>query len=159
MAFPERDIGLALARQHFEKMNMFVQMGTGMGIQNFILQGPIGDTKFTTFVGVYQSPSIETGYVAVGEADLDAISLANKLLQLQLPERVRQLQIHEEAETELTLERLLAFNGLPSTVIAIGNAHSSQEEVVALFTVAGRTPQRALSLVQDTVRQRLHKLN
>ena len=117
---------------------------------------------FHTFVGAYpQLPGVasESGYAAVSQRQYTAAEIIEKVLQLEIPERVAQKNTPVNPALARDMDFTFALTGLPNTVLGIGNTIDSGKEVVVIYHTHGRNAQQALDMLKERAKSRRNKLN
>ncbi|GEM_PF-7107046 len=136
----------------------FMRGGPQLGISNFTLKGSIDvSTYFDNFVGIFAE-----GMVVVGSSIGDRTEFFSRILDVGVPERVKQFPVvGDESLRDATrlVEGFHAMMSMPTRVLAFGKARDTGEEIVVLFTTAGIHPQEALDEIKEKVRERLAQLN
>ena len=135
----------------------FLRLGGKMGINSFTLRGPVNaPTFFSDFILLKRSylNSKDSGIFAVGKSNLNSIEFYNKALNLDIPQRIKDLNMSEDERARNAAEALCVLNDLPFGVLAFGKSRDAKEEVVILGFVAGISPENALSEFKQRIKQR-----
>jgi hypothetical protein len=141
----------------------FAKLGPKNGVSNFIIEGPIdtADRNIKVMAGIfpYGSDLIVPGYAIIGtEPQPSMVTWNRRILNLQLPQRVRQSGVPDIPLLCELFSKRSAINGWPEILIAFGKYTGSENEFVQLFHIAGMSPQTALRSMRDRARDRLAKL-
>lgn len=152
-----------------DRMVQFMKIGTSGGVSNFFLEGVLDvPTVFENFVGIfpYNDPNLEGPLAVMGSGVGNTLDFYNRILNLELPERVKDLIKHfpevisDEARGAIeSLEDFFIMAGLPTRVLAFGKTRDTKEEAIVLYATVGIHPQQALDDIKDRIRHRLPKLN
>ena len=122
---------------------------------NFCLEGPVNvPTNFDTFVGIFPN-ELNEALAAVGQRQLDYGEVYGKILQLEIPDRVKKLEVEPDLAVRTVQERLLSQYGMPTIVIGLGETRDAKQESAYLFTVMGITPAAALNELKRRINERL----
>lgn len=151
------------SKELLEQMMVVVNGGDGMGVKNFVLKGPIVDAPIAlaTFFGLFPDLTGERREFALVKLNpaVDTTDIYKKVLELEVPQRIKALAIQEDRPLRISLERRFACQGLPTLMVAFGRIKDTQEEVAILFTILGYTPHQALREIKEIVRQRQIRLS
>lgn len=128
------------------------------------MEGPVDvPTKFHTFAALIKHGEEDELFAfSTGGRDdpgLNALTLYRRILALEVPKRIKDLRIESDAEVRANLESLFSIQGMPSTVVALGNTLSNNKNVTIISTLAGASPETALSEIQEKVKGRMAKFN
>lgn len=138
-----------------------------LGVGNYVLKGPIDvPTEFENFVALFpgQIADKDVGIVAVGTSITDTLTFYSRILELELPDRVKTIMPDIQGDPNLKravedIERFHTMMGMPTRVLAFGEARDTKEEVIVLFATVGVHPQLALEEIKERIRSRLTSFN
>ena len=148
----------------WRRITEFIEQGLRTDtMSSFIFEGPIDvPTHYHTFVGIFPQtkPRQESSFAIVSDVPTSSAELYQKILSLRMTERLKEISrtIITDPNVVTFLELQSAFLGYPSIVLGRGTTLQTNEEVTALFTVAGRTPSETLQLLQERTKARISKL-
>jgi len=144
------------------KASEFVSLGEQNDVTNFIIEGPVSDspTEIDTLVCLYPSKenSGEPGWAILStnsDTEVNASAIYSRILGLNIPDRVKNLEIPDDSLLASTLKKRSAEHELPYIVLGFGNNVQSQKEVVLLFAISGVSPENALKELQTKARKRI----
>lgn len=140
----------------------FLRLGGRMGVSNVTLKGPVDvPTFFSDFIllkSSYQNPK-GSDIFAVGKSNLNSIDFYNKALSLNIPQRVKDLNMPEDERARNAAKALCVLNDLPFGLLAFGKSRDSKEEVIILGFVAGISPENALQEFKQRIQERKTDFN
>src|SRR3989344_2624786 len=123
----------AFKEQLFERMADFAKLcSSGQG-NNISLEGPIDvPTRFRTFIGLFTptNPSQKIGIATVSQENWGALDLFEKVLKLELPNRLISTPIHDDQELRARSVSILKINRFPYIMLGIGQTLESNEEAI-----------------------------
>lgn len=140
----------------------FLRLGGKIGISNFTLRGPVDvPTFFSDFIILKRSDIAlkDSDIFAVGKNSLNAIVFYDRALDLDIPQRIKDLKMIENEQCRNAAEMLCSLNNLPFGVLAFGKSRDTKEEVVLLGFVGGVSPENALSEFKQRIKQRKAEFN
>lgn len=140
----------------------FLKFGGRLGVSNFTLKGPVDvPTFYSDFILLKRSCLNPKGsdIFAVGKNNLNSIEFYNKALNLNVPQRIKDLNIPEDERIRNTAEALCILNDLPFGVLALGRSRDTKEEVAILGFVAGISPENALQEFKQRIKERKTDFN
>lgn len=145
----------------FGSMVEFARSGPDNGVNNFVLIGPVDvPTIFHTFVGSFPYPTGDDSSLAViATRQVSAFDIYSQILRLEIPTRVERIQVKDDEQMRRDFGKAAAMKNLPSIVIGIGEARDTKEEVVVLCSIIGISPKKALSEIQDRIKNRMSEFN
>jgi hypothetical protein len=155
MTFPEHSTQMMM-----HCISRFLQIGPEHGVNNVVLKGHINDipTKFTGFIALFPLIHDQNDHTVAILDTTPTPRLRSEcydiIAALTITDRIRDLNIPDDPTTQRKLEALLALPGMPSIVIALGTTVQTQEESIVMFFVNGVGPERALSMVQEKIKNR-----
>lgn len=151
-----------LSSQLYRRITEFVDLGTSRGVSNFCLSGPGNvPTLFGDFAAIFpQRTSQDINFaIVVTTPGIDQKSYYDRILALEIPDRVRAMRIREDPLLRVIMEQAMLARGLPSIVLAIGETQDTKERNIFLLCIAGISPENALTELQEKVRERKVRLN
>jgi hypothetical protein len=155
MTFPEHSTQMMM-----NGISRFLRIGPDHGVNNVVLEGPINDvpTKFTGFIALFPLTHYQNNHMmAIIDTTPTPRSRSecyDSTAALTITDRIRNLNIPDDPAIQRGLERILALQGMPSIVVALGTTVQTQEERIVMFFINGVGPERALSMVQDKIKNR-----
>lgn len=153
------------AEEVYSSIYRFLKQEMGQRfVHNFLLTDDSGNVPadYWGFVGIFPKPpaGTEAGYISIITDPNRAISTFNsRILQVELPERVRQLRIPADSQLRLAGSFRCAVKGLPSIVLAFGETRDTQQESILLACIVGITPAEALRVIQNRTKEAIAKSN
>lgn len=150
---------------HLHEMTInFISGNTLVHPDNYILQEVARDvpTYYDTFVSLFPSmlPGGEgTFAVTGGSSEQSGISILNRVTKLEIPQRVKALNMPNDPGIKSATETVARLQGFPAVVVAFGLTRDTNEELACLFCLPGMTPESALSQIQERARRKLASLN
>lgn len=162
MVTPEESAALA-ARYYTDAMASFLAVPAEQGVNNFVIKGPHENPKieYSTLIGLFSRPGInmspEMPIVNLQPDNVGMVGWHNKILSLEVPQRVKDLGTLVDSEIELQFKSVLDSVGLPYAVLSVGKANG--EEVVMLSCLWGANPEKVLAEFQAKSRERLRSIN
>lgn len=131
-------------------------------VSNFTLLGPIGAPGiYRDYVALFKRPAGDYIFTII-DSCIPARSpgyFYGRILSLEIPERIRNLGMVPDSLRRSTTEASLIVRGLPMITVMFGETPDTRDECVLFTCVAGRTPQSALDLIQQAVRDRQSQRN
>ncbi|MDP2637851.1 MAG: hypothetical protein Q8P26_02225 [Candidatus Levybacteria bacterium] len=118
-------------------------------------------TIYSDFIILKRSHSNpkDSDIFTVGKSNLNPIDFYNKVLNLDIPPRVKDLNMSADERARAAAETICAFNDLPFAVLAFGKSKDTQEEAVLLGFVSGVTPENALQEFKQRIQRRKAAFN
>lgn len=141
-----------------EKAYEFARLEKGVNL--FTLKGIDVPTFFETFICIFPDliSTQKTDINMVGTKIVDAKSIYKKILDLELPDRLKNIPVKDDEDLSRGLKRHMAMRGLPALMVALGKTQEKNEEVIVLFSVAGISPETGLKEVKKRIKERLSRL-
>lgn len=132
-----------------QKVHSFIRLGREQGVNNFGIAGTIQSKQGYLEVLFGYFPRIhglECMVVAVGQLGFDPDDYTKRVLELSVPEETLALKVPDNPKVRNHMEIFLRRETMPSHVLVIGR--SNDQEVIALYTIAGVSPETALKEIQ-----------
>lgn len=157
MSAENQDISKSLYHKAIE----FMQLGSEGGVNSFNMVGPIDvPTYFNDFAALFPKAGGEFSFAIIATTpNRERSYFYDRILGLEIPERIRALRMVDDVGIRTLFESIYTLGNLPSIVLAFGETRDMREECLLLFCVAGRSPESALRLLQDAVRERKSSRN
>lgn len=143
----------------WESVIRFAQFGID-GVNNFSLEGPINmPTEYHTAIAIDRNESIFQLSLSKEQEYNDALKLYDRVLKIEIPERIKRLQIQSSVGLATELKNLVGLIGMPYIVLLFGETLDRKEEVVSLFSVSGIKPEDGLNKIKERIPERKAKFN
>lgn len=140
----------------------FMKWGTARGVANYLLEETAQDvpTRLWGFFGIYPRLPLGSRATYFAFATREGKELSTKrALQLQLPKRIRRIEVKESPDFTRRMELILTTAFMPSKLLAFGERVETLEDVATLFCLAGVRPEMALREIQQRIREARAKSN
>lgn len=140
----------------------FITAGPSRGVANYLLEEASQDvpTFLWGFFGIYPKSPVgsRAAFLAFTTENGKELSM-KRALQLQLPERIKRIELVENPDFTRDAELVLATSFMPSKLLAFGERVKTKEDVTMLFCLAGIKPETALREIQQRIREAQAKHN
>ncbi len=141
----------------------FTQMGPEAGVSMFVLKGSMDGSPatFSSFASLgLDIKSKQTYFVVSIDPEVPShFEMYNKILDLELPERVADLNVLDIETLADNFRKRFGAKKMPFIVLSFGKNDKNGDESVVLSVIAGISPKAALSAIKESVRMRKSTFN